>query len=152
MGSAANGDFETRQDRVTGGASVALRTNIDGITIAPTQGSGVFSGSAPHLTMSPVTSTGLQTMGAQFAIHLPLGGVKTAAIPVATGFVVTVWVRNSINYTWKKMAPVTFAVGGVADNDVMFITEDLDASELYFQVAAASVAVDGFIDFVVVEI
>jgi hypothetical protein len=152
MATANNGDFECRQDRVVSGQSVALRTNTDGIKNAPNNGSGVFSGTAPHLTMSPVTPTGLPTMGAQLSISLQLGGIKSPAVPVATGFIVTVWVRNPITYTWRKMSPMTFATAGASDTDVFFVTEDLDASEIYFQVAAASVSVDGFIDFTLVEI
>jgi hypothetical protein len=152
MGYAAAGDFNSRQDRLSSGASVALRTDVDGIKNPPVNGSGTATGTAPHLVMSPVTPTGLPTMGAQFSLNTFLGGVKAPAIPVATGFIVTVWIRNAITYTWKKMAPVTFATGGVSDTDVIFVTEDLDAAELYFQVATASVAVDGFVDFIIVEI
>lgn len=153
MASAVDGDFNCRQDRVTGGASVALRTDVDGIKVAPANGSGVAAGSAPHLVMSPVTPGGTPTVGALFSIHSPLlGGFMSTAVPVATGFIVTVWWRNPITYKWKKMSPVTFATGGVSDMDVFFVTEDIGPAELYFQVAAASIASEGFIHFTIVEL
>lgn len=151
MSQSANGQFREFQDRIYGGVSKALRTDVDGIKVAPTFGSGIFQGNAPHVVMSPVTPAGTPTFGAILTIHI-LFTVMTPAIPVAGGFTVTPWFRNPLTYMWKKTAPVTFATAGVRDEDVAFVITGLPPSEIYFQVAAASVAGDGWISFTLVEI
>lgn len=117
--------------------SPIYRLSTAAIAAAPTDGT-----TQPHVIMSPETPTGLQTTGLELGLKAPSAG---AAVAVAAGFSVVCWVWNPLNGSWFSMAAVDVPYGQ------LFVSFDLDAHALYFQVTAASVATPGDIDFHVAE-
>jgi hypothetical protein len=110
-----------------------LRLTTAGIAAAPTDGTTL-----PHMQMSAQTPTGMTTTGLALGLKAPTVGSATA---VAGGFTVSVWLVNPVTLAWFASA------SAVIDFSQVFVTFDFNASGVYFQVAAASVAVAGSIDF-----
>jgi hypothetical protein len=115
------------------GRGVPLRLGTAAIAADPVDGTTV-----PHMIMSRTTPTSLETTGLFLGLKAPTVNPATA---IAAGFTVSVWLQNPITGAWFACASAAIAYGQA------FGTFDFDASNLYFQVAAASVAVGGDIDF-----
>lgn len=110
-----------------------LRLATTNIASAPLDASN-----GPTYKMSPQTPTGLTTTGLALGLKAPNASPATA---VAAGFSVVVWVINPVTLAWFSNSTAVIPFGQ------LFVTFDFNASGLYFQVLAASVAVDGNIDF-----
>jgi len=116
-----------------------VRLATANVAAAPTDGVD-----ATHLIMSPRTPTQMLSTGVFLGLKAPTD--VTAATAVAAGFTLTVWVANPVTFAWFAMQAIT----GLAYSQA-YVTFDLDASCLYFQIAAATVSVAGSIDFHVWE-
>jgi hypothetical protein len=103
------------------------------IAAAPTDGTTL-----PHRIMSPRTVTLHKTTGFALGLKAPSSGSATA---VAAGFSVVIWIYNPVSRAWFACAATDIGYNQA------FVTFDFNASGLYFQVAAASVTLDGNIDF-----
>lgn len=96
------------------------------------------SGSAPHVRLSPTTPTGLPTRG--FTIGLPSTYTISSAdgtgftVPVSTGFVLHVWIRNPGSFSWFQLEDLT------ALQDTLYVLGDVNACELYFTVSVDSIS------------
>lgn len=112
---------------------VPLRLGTAAIAADPVDGTTV-----PHMIMSPLTVTGLQTTGLFLGLKAPTVNPATA---VAAGFAVVVWIQNPLTGAWFACSSASIPYGQP------WGTFDFNASNLYFQVTAASVAVAGDIDF-----
>ncbi len=84
----------------------------------------------PHVIMSPLTGTNLPTTGLLVAFQQ---GNVTFISP--TNF--QVWLRNPGSYVWSKFTLLTNVQFGQ-----WYITNDLDVSELYFELTTGT-TVDG---------
>jgi len=116
-----------------------FRLSTATIAAAPTDGS---AGTAAHIILSPVTTTGLETTGIFLGLKAPSSGSATA---VAAGFTVIPWFLNPVTFAWFAGASAAIAYNQA------FTTFDIDAVGIYFQIDAASVSVNGNIDFHVAE-
>lgn len=113
----------------------------------PDAGASPNSGSvglAPHLVLSPITPTGLPTTGAMLKWSAVAAGLGPATVPV--GLDVVVWVRNPGTRRYGSMATISSMV-----IDQWWVTNDLDACEVYFQITAG-VTVNGYVQFEMVEL
>ena len=113
----------TRQAKLSRGRPIKLGTAAT--ANAPT------ANTEPHVRMSPKAPVGLETTGFFFGLVQPAVG---GATPIAAGFTITVWVRNPVTKHW-----FAFQSQSVGYNQA-WVTFDVDAAELYFQIAAASVS------------
>lgn len=113
------------------------RLGTAAIAAAPTDGTTL-----PHRQMSPVTPTGMTTTGLAIGLKAPSAGSATA---IAAGFTVSLWLLNPVTLAWFSSSSASLNYGEA------WVTFDFNASGLYYQVAAASVAVAGNIDFHVWE-
>jgi len=140
--------FDQTQARISRGGVVTRNTTAGASSLrnAPTDGSGVVRGTVPDYVLSPVTAPGLPTRGFLLVINQPTTFALAPAIPIAAGFTVVVWVRNPLTYRWSPLPSFVAAVGELWSNT------DLDPCELYFQVAAASIASDGPLSFAITEV
>lgn len=107
------------------------------IAAAPTDGTTL-----PHRIMSATTATGLQTTGLAIGLKAPSVGSATA---VAAGFSVVVWILNPVTLAWFSCLAASIPYGEC------WVTFDFNASAIFYQVTAASVAGAGDIDFHVWE-
>lgn len=111
--------------------STALQANAapsDGIT-------------PPDFTMSPLAPSKMPTTGLALMIKRPLTAL--AAVPVALGFTIVMWVRDPATLAYSAFAAVSVPY------DSLFVTFDIDASDIYFQIGGVSV--DGFVDIGIAE-
>jgi hypothetical protein len=113
------------------------RLSTGAIAAAPTDGTTL-----PHRQMSAVTPTGMTTTGLAIGLEAPTVGAATA---IAGGFTVTIWLLNPVTLAWFSSSSAAIGFGEA------FCTFDFNASGIYYQVAAASVAAAGLIDFHVWE-
>jgi len=97
------------------------------------------TGGLPDFTMSPVAVSKMPTTGLALMLQAPTSAGVIAATPNAGGFGFFVWVRDPATGLWASFAEVTIAY------QQLFVTFDIDASDLFFQLDAATVAVAGFI-------
>jgi hypothetical protein len=94
------------------------------------------TGSAPHFSMGPTTSSGLPTTGFAFMLKAPSAG---AAIAGAGGFLVTCWFRDGVTYRWGSSTSVSVAF------NALWICADVDAMDgVIFQIG--NVATPGNLD------
>lgn len=100
----------------------------------------------PHYTLSNRTPWGAYTTGFLWSLHLPTAGPNAAATPGAGGFSVTVWVRNPVTRRWTNYSEIT----GVDEREAV-VTYDTGPTELFFQIAAGSVAGNGDLDVEILE-
>jgi len=140
--------FDQIQAQISRGGVVARNTTAGAGSLrnAPTAGAGINVGTAADFIMSPVTACGEPTKGIQLVIYQTTTAGLSPAIPVGTTWTLTVWVRSSVTYKWVPLP--SFAI---ASNE-LWINTDLDPCELYFQIAAASIASDGLIAIGVTEV
>lgn len=127
----------TAQAEISGGR--LFRVGTVGHAAAPVDGD---AGTAPDFTASPETRLGIKTTGLRLILKSPSAGGATA---VGAGFTVTAWIRDPVCNVWGSGASVAMHYNEA------WVCYDIDASEMYFQIAAASVAADGNIDFCVAE-
>jgi hypothetical protein len=113
--------------------AVPLRLGTAAIAADPVDGT-----TAPHMIMSPFTSTGMMTTGLALGLKAPTASSATA---IAAGFTVSIWIQNPLTGAWFACASAVIPYGQP------WGTFDFNASNVYFQVAAASVSVAGDIDF-----
>jgi hypothetical protein len=112
--------------------------------IAPVNGFPLGNPStAPDLTASPFTVSKMPTTG--LALQLQAPGTDTAATANVGGFGIIVWVRDPATGNWSSFASVTIAY------QQLFVTFDIDAADLWFQLDHTTVAVDGRIDVGIAE-
>jgi hypothetical protein len=112
--------------------------------IAPVNGFPLGNPStAPDLTSSPLTVSKQPTTG--LALQLQAPGTDTAATANAGGFGIIVWVRDPATGNWSSFASVSIAY------QQLFVTFDIDAADLWFQLDHTTVAVDGRIDVGIAE-
>lgn len=111
-----------------------LRLTTAAIAAAPTDGT-----TDPVRIMSPRTPTGLRTTGLALGLKAPTN--VTAATAVAAGFGVVLWLFNPITKAWFSCSTASINYGEA------WVTFDFNASGIYIQVTAATVAVAGSIDF-----
>lgn len=104
-------------------------------TAAPTDGAP-GTGTDPDFILSPSAPGGVATGG--FATFL-----AAAATAGAGGFSVTVWVRDPVSYRWSAFQAVSM------NTRELFMTWDVPASELYFQIG--NISVNGTVDIHVAE-
>ena len=104
---------------------------------APTDGA---LGTVPDMTLSTM-SPGGPTLGFLLQLRAPSSG---AAVAGGGGFTVTVWVRDPVLRQWGSFEATT----GV-DFGELYTTADIDASELYFQIA--NVGTPGDVDVKISE-
>lgn len=107
---------------------------------APTDLTG---GTVPHFVISPFTISKLPTTGILLMLKQSLDA--TAATFVAAGAAVTAWVRDPNSLRWAAFATVNIPY------NQLFVSYDIDASEIYFQIGAASVSFDGAVDIGIAE-
>jgi hypothetical protein len=110
-----------------------LRLATADIAAAPTDGVASI-----HRTMSPRTPTGQRTTGLAVGIKAPTVG---AAVAVAGGFSLVAWVFNPVTSAWFACSAASIAF------NEFWVSFDFNASSLYLQVEAASVATPGLLDF-----
>lgn len=91
-------------------------------SVAPTDGI-----TDPDMTLAPDSTTGLRTTGFAFGFKSPLIG-PPAGMPVG-GFTVTIWFRSPVARSWFSFEP------GLVVYDGLYLTFDVDACEIYFQIA-----------------
>jgi hypothetical protein len=112
-----------------------LRLNTANIAADPQD-----SVTQPHHVMTPRTTTGFGTTG----IIIGLKNIDSAA--VAPGFSLILWIADpNMQNTWFRFTPVT-----LNDRDAS-VTYDINAFGLYLQVDPASVAVQGRLEFHLME-
>jgi len=99
---------------------------------------------APHHIMSPRVCPGFRTSGIIIGLTQPSGGV-TAAVAVAGGFELILWVANPTGWFWNRCTSV------FVDYRFGTVSYDFDAAPLYIQIAATSVSVAGSIIFTLTE-
>ncbi len=98
----------------------------------------------PHITLGPTTSNGDPTRGFEFSIHtvgLGAGGI----VPVVGGFTVTVWKIVSSYMAKNFTTPVYASLGpktGIQLNE-LYHSFSVNAVGLYFQIATATITLDG---------
>jgi len=114
-----------------------FRLTTTNINAAPVDGT-----TQAHFVMAPLSTTGLQTTGVMLGLKAPTVNPATA---VAAGFSVIMWILNPVTRAWFAASAVSVPY------NTAFVTFDLDASALYFQIDVASVSVAGDIDFHVSE-
>jgi hypothetical protein len=112
--------------------AVPLRLGTAAIAADPVDGT-----TPPHMIMSPFTSTGMMTTGLAVGLKAPSAAAATA---IAAGFTLVIWIQNPLTGAWFACTPAVIPFGQP------WGTFDFNASNLYFQVAAASVAVAGDVD------
>ena len=115
------------------------RLGTAAIAAAPTDGTISAAGTAPHRILGPQGPTGLQCTG--FFLGLKAPSVSAAAAATAAGFSVIVWVLNPLTNAWFSFEAVSIAYSQA------FVSFDVNASSLYYQIEAASVLTPGDIDF-----
>ena len=108
---------------------------------APVDGTSGNGGTDPTFTMSPFTLEKLPTTG--LLLMLKTSPILPAATPGAGGFSVTAWLRDPSSLRWAAFAAVSVGF------DQLFVSYDIDAGELYFQIT--NVAVDGALDIGLAE-
>ncbi len=86
----------------------------------------------PDFTMGPKTVSQMPTTGLLLLIKEPTDA--TPATPNAGGFNITVWVRDPGTWQWGAFDTVQI------DYDQLFVTYDIDACEIYFEIDNVSVA------------
>jgi hypothetical protein len=112
--------------------------------IAPVNGFPLGNPSTtPDLTSSPFTVSKMPTTG--LALQLQAPGTGVAAVANAGGFGIIVWVRDPATGQWSSFASVSMAYAQ------LFVTFDIDAADLWFQLDHTTVAVDGKIDVGIAE-
>lgn len=89
----------------------------------------------PMFTGSPLAPTGQRTTGFLIILKAPTTGSATAP---ADGFTVTPWIRDPTTKVWGSGVSYQIPYGQA------WVCGDVGASELYFQIADATV--DGEID------
>lgn len=99
-------------------------------------------GLEPDFTMTPFTVSKMATTGLLLQLQQP---AVDPATPVAGGFEITVWVRDPATLRWASFDTLTI------DYKQLFVTYDIDASDLWFQVQGIDVGGDGDIDFGIAE-
>lgn len=108
-------------------------------SIAPADGP---NGDLPDFTMTPFAPSKMATTG--LALMLKAGTTApVAATPGAGGFSITMWVRDPATLRWAAFAAVSVPY------DALFVTYDIDASDIWFQIG--NVAVAGAIDIGIAE-
>lgn len=107
----------------------------------PVDGTPGNGGTAPQILMSPFTQEKLPTTG--FLIMLKTSALLPAATPGAGGFLVTIWLRDPSSTRWAAFA------GASIGFDQLFVTYDVDAGALYFQIG--NVSVDGALEIGLAE-
>jgi hypothetical protein len=112
--------------------AVPLRLGTAAVAADPVDGETL-----PHWVMSPWTTTGLQTTGLAIGLKAPAVNPATA---VAAGFSVVLWIWNPLTGAWFACATAVIPYGQP------FGTFDFNASGIYLQIAAASVAAAGDVD------
>ncbi len=91
----------------------------------------------PSMTLGPQAGAGLSTTGLVFSLQRP--ATVTAAEPNTGGFGVTIWIRNPVTLSWASGETNT------VDYRQAFDCFEFNASDLYFQIAAATVGTPGAI-------
>jgi hypothetical protein len=112
------------------------RGRIVRLTTAAAAAAPVDGVTAPHFTMSPITATGLQTTGLALGLKAP-----TVGAAASTGsFSIIAWIMNPLTMSWFAFAAedIDFSQG--------FVSFDIDAAALYFQIVASSVGTPGSVD------
>lgn len=83
----------------------------------------------PQFTLSPIAPSGLPTTGFALMLKAPPGSEGAATGP----FSVTPWLRDPVTGMWASGATQT----GVGYSQ-LWVTFDVDASEIYFFITAAA--------------
>jgi hypothetical protein len=121
------------QADLSAGRTLRLATSTHGS--APTNGT-----TEPDFVLGPQAPGLLPTTGFLIGLTAPSSGSATAA---AGGFTVTVWWRDPVLKRYFSFAAVSIAYGEA------FGTADIDAAELYIQIANVSGA--GDVDVTIAE-
>ena len=124
----------TQTDLSTGRA---IRRSTAAAAAAPTD-----KVTTPDYVMSPNVAVGLKTTGLLLLLKAPSAG---AAVPVAGGFSLILWLQNPVTGSWGAASPITIDFGQ------WFVTFDFDAAALYFQIDATSVGTPGNVYIEVME-
>lgn len=117
------------QPAITTGRQFKINTATN--AAAPVKGT-----TTPTLQCSPEAGVGLKTTGLAFGLVAPAVG---GATPNSGGFSLIWWIQNPATGNWFSMAAQT------VDFNQAFVSFDFDASTLYLQVDATSVAANGSI-------
>lgn len=115
------------QPRISTGRQFLIDTAVN--AAAPTNGITL-----PTFRCSPEAGPGLTTTGLVFGLTQPGAG---GATPNAGGFSLIWWIQNPATGNWFSMA------AQLVDYRQAFVSFDFDASALYLQIDAATVAVNG---------
>jgi len=119
---------------------IRVDTSVAARGTAPVDGLGT-TGTVPDVAMSPFTASKMPTTGLALMLHAPVS--NTPATPNVGGFTVQVWLRDPHTGFWGSFASVTI------DYRQTFVTFDIDAGELFFEVTGVAVA--GTIDIGIAE-
>lgn len=114
------------------------------IPLAATRGAGPAdgpNGDQPDFTMSPTAPSKMATTGLALMLKAPT--TATPATAGAGGFTITMWVRDPATLRWAAFAAVSVPY------DQLFVTYDIDASDVFFQIA--NISVNGAIDIGIAE-
>jgi hypothetical protein len=114
-------------------------------TATPSNGNDLITpggGTPPDIILQPKSISGMPTTGFLLVWQETEAG---AIIANAGGLSITVWVRDPNTWRWSSMAAVTIDVAQ------LFVTFDIDAAELYFEIDPATIAVNGKVDIGIAE-
>jgi hypothetical protein len=134
---------------LTGPTPKIVRIQTSSHAAGPTDGA-INTGTEPDVTtdiyvVNPVRSPQpIQTEEIMYMLKAPASG-PIAAVAVAAGFQVMVWVRDRGSRQWGQTTLFTVAYGQ------WVVTGDFNGGELFFQIVAASVATAGAIEIHVLE-
>lgn len=124
----------SEQADITAGRTVRIGTATH--AAAPTDGT-----TEPDVVLGPTAPGGTPTSGFLFSMTAPATGAATA---LAGNFTVTIWARDPALKRWAAFEAKT----GV-DFRQLYVTADVDAVELFFQIGNVNAA--GNIDVMVAE-
>lgn len=112
-------------------------------TASITRQSAPGVGLLPDIIMTPYTVSKMATTGLLLQLQAPAS--STPAVPVAGGFTITVWLLDPVTGRWSAFDDI------VIDYKELFVSFDIDASQLWFQVTGIALGGDGDIDFGIAE-
>lgn len=117
------------------------RIDVSGISRQSAPGQGLNPGATePDFVLGPFTVSKMATTGFLLQLSEP---TTTPAVAGAGGFTVTVWLRDPATGNWSAFDDISI------DYQELFVTYDIDAAEIWFQVE--NVSSGSLIDFGIAE-
>jgi hypothetical protein len=139
-------------------AGRTIRLDVDPHAVAPvdpivlgTAGPVIQAGTPPDFVTSPMRADGLTpTSGVMFTLKSPANGIPGQPAAEAidpAGFLVTVWVRDSVTRNWAATSQIQVPY------DEWVSSFDFNGGDLYFQLGGVdNTGVGAIIDIIVVEL